>query len=122
MALQMLFLRWSNRINSTITTAMVVIAGFSRGNLNYLVNKGMLEKIAGGIYILRKAWADEIFNLRNRFKREIFSYETALFLWELTDRTPNAYSMTFPTNYKMSKHKEEKGKCTQCKMKWYELG
>lgn len=115
-------LKMAKQNNSTVTTAMVVAAGFSRGNLNYLVNKGMLEKSARGIYILPEVWADEIFNLQNRFKRGIFSYETALFLWDLTDRTPNIYSMTFPTNYNMSKPKEEKVKCTQCKMEWYELG
>lgn len=108
--------------NSIVTTAMVAAAGFSRGNLNYLVEKGMLAKAARGIYTLPTAWEDEIFNLQNRFKRGIFSQETALFLWDLTDRTPNTYSMTFPINYNVTKPKEEKVKCTQCKAEWYEIG
>ena len=29
-----------------VTTAMVVAAGFSRGNIKYLVDKGMIEKLA----------------------------------------------------------------------------
>ena len=99
--------------NGTVTTAMVVTAGFSRGNLKYLVDKGMLEKSARGVYILPEVWDDEIFNLQNRFKRGIFSGGTALFLWDLTDRTPNVYSMTFPANYNVTKPKEEKIKCTQ---------
>ena len=32
--------------NCTVTTAMVVAAGISRGNLKYLVEKGLLEKSA----------------------------------------------------------------------------
>ena len=108
--------------NSTVTTAMVVATGFSRGNLKYLVDKGMLEKSARGVYILPEVWEDEIFNLQNRFKRGIFSGGTALFLWDLTDRTPNAYSMTFPMNYNVTKPKEEKVKCTQCKEEWYKIG
>lgn len=59
--------------NGTVTTAMVVAAGFSRGNLKYLVDKGQLEKSVRGVYILPEVWDDEIFNLQNRFKRGFFS-------------------------------------------------
>lgn len=38
--------------HGTVTTAMVVAAGFSRGNIKYLVDKGMIEKSSRGIYIL----------------------------------------------------------------------
>lgn len=38
--------------NGTVTTAMVVAAGISRGNIKYLVDKGMIEKSARGVYIL----------------------------------------------------------------------
>ena len=108
--------------NGIVTTAMVVAAGFSRGNIKYLVDKGMIEKSARGVYILPEVWEDEIFNLQNRFKRGIFSHETALFLWDLTDRTPNRYHMTFPANYNLSKPKEENIRCVQCKKALYDLG
>ena len=45
--------------------------------------------------------------LQNRFKKGIYSHETALFLWDLTDRTPNRYCMTFPENYNLTNPKEE---------------
>lgn len=115
-------IRMAKQNNSTVTTAMITAAGFSRGNLQYLVGKGLLEKAARGVYILPEVWEDEIFNLQSRFKRGIYSLETALFLWDLTDRTPSFYSMTFPTNYNLSKPKMEGIKCTQCKHEWYELG
>ncbi|MCM1268438.1 MAG: type IV toxin-antitoxin system AbiEi family antitoxin domain-containing protein [Bacteroidales bacterium] len=108
--------------NGTVTTAMVVAAGFSRGNIKYLVDKGMIEKSARGVYILPEVWSDEIFNLQNRFKRGIYSHETALFLWDLTDRTPNKYYMTFPMNYNLTKPKEENIRCIQCKREFYDLG
>ena len=69
--------------NCVVTTAMVVAAGISRGNIKYLVDKGMLEKSARGVYILPEVWDDELFNLQSRFKKGIFSHETALFLWDL---------------------------------------
>lgn len=64
----------------------------------------------------------EIFNLQNRFKKGIYSHETALFLWDLTDRTPNGYHMTFPENYNLTKPKQENIRCVQCKKKFYDLG
>lgn len=108
--------------NGLVTTAMVVSAGFSRGNLKYLVDKGMIERAVRGVYILPEVWEDEVFNLQNRFKRGIFSHETALFLCDLTDRTPNWYHMTFPENYNMSKPKEVNIRCRQCKKTLYDLG
>ncbi len=108
--------------NGTITTAMVVAAGFSRGSIKYLVDKGMIEKSARGVYILPEVWDDEIFNLQNRFKRGIYCYETALFLWDLTDRTPNKYHMTFPVNYNLTNPKRENIRCVQCKKAIYDLG
>lgn len=66
--------------NGTVTTAMMVAAGFFLGNLSCLAGKSMIEKSARDVYILPDVWEDEIFNLQNRFKRGIYSHETALFL------------------------------------------
>ena len=46
--------------NGTVTTAMVVAAGISRGNIKYLVDKGIIEKSARGVYTLPEVWDDEI--------------------------------------------------------------
>lgn len=108
--------------NGTVTSAMVDGAGFSRGNIKYLVDNGILEKTARGIYILPEVWEDEMYHLQNRFKRGIYSHETALFLFDLTDRTPNRYYMTFPLNYNLTKAKNENIRCMQCKPDLYELG
>lgn len=105
-----------------VTTAMVVAAGFSRGNITYLVDKGELERSSRGVYILPEVWDDELFNMQNKFKRGIYSLETALFLWDLTDRTPNTYTMTFPSTYNVTKPKAEQIKCTQCKEDLYLTG
>lgn len=40
--------------NGTVTTAMVVAAGISRGNIKYLADKDMIEKSTRGVYILRR--------------------------------------------------------------------
>lgn len=115
-------IRMAEENNGMVTTAMVVEAGYSRGNLNYLVDKGRLEKSVRGVYVLPEIWDDEIFNLQNRFKRGIYSHETALFLWDLTDRTPNRYHMTFPASYNLTSPKEERIQCIQCKEELYDVG
>ena len=69
-----------------------------------------------------EVWDDEIFNLQNQFKRGIYFHETALFLWNLTDRILNRYHMTFPANYNLAKPKQENIRCTQCKKELYDLG
>ena len=65
--------------NGIVTTTVVVEAGISRGTLKYLSDTGIL-KVSLGVYILPGAWEDDEFvNVQSRFKRGIFSLETALF-------------------------------------------
>ncbi len=105
--------------NGVITTAALSETGILRGNLKNLVDNGKLEKTVRGVYILPEIWEDEFINLQARFKKGIFSNETALFLWDLTDRTPNRYDLTFPSNYNVSKVKIEGAKCSRVKQEWY---
>lgn len=115
-------IQMAEKNNGIVTNMMVVDAGISRGNLKYLVDRGRLEKVSRGVYTLPKVWEDELFNLQMRFKRGIFSYETALFLCDLTDRTPNYYNMTFPSNYNITNPKVENVRCTQSKPSLYDIG
>lgn len=108
--------------NGVITTSALSEKGILRGNLKKLVDTGRLEKTARGVYILPEIWEDEFVNLQARFKKGIFSNETALFLWDLTDRTPNRYDMTFPDNYNVTNAKNEGISCSRVKREWYKEG
>ncbi len=108
--------------NGVVTTEMIVAKGILRGNIKHLENQGLLEKSSRGVYILPDTWDDEMFNLQTRFKKGIFSLETSLFLWNLSDRTPNYYCMTFPATYNTTKPKNENILCSQQKLEYYELG
>lgn len=105
-----------------ITTAQLDEAGIARGNLKPLLEQGLLERSARGVYVLPERWEDDIFNLQYRFSRGIFSCETALFLWGLSDQTPSSYTMTFPLNYNTVTAREENIHCLQVKHEWYEIG
>ncbi|MBQ9813250.1 MAG: type IV toxin-antitoxin system AbiEi family antitoxin domain-containing protein [Thermoguttaceae bacterium] len=108
--------------NGIITTAMVVKAGFSRGALKYLSDAGGLEKASRGVYTLPEAWEDEFVNIQSRFKRGVFALETALFLCDLTDRTPGRFHMVFPATYNLSGPKREGIVCSGSKEPLYSLG
>lgn len=108
--------------NGVITAADISKKGILRGNLKNLVDSGKLEKTARGVYILPEIWEDEFINLQARFKKGIFSNETALFLWDLTDRTPNRYDMTFPETYNLTNAKQEGINCSTVKKEWYTEG
>lgn len=105
--------------NGVVTTAALSEKGILRGNLKKLVDDGKLEKTARGVYILPEIWEDVFVNVQARFKKGIFSNETALFLWDLTDRTPNRYDMTFPHNYNLTNAKNEGINCSRVKLEWY---
>jgi len=108
--------------NGVITAAEVTKAGISRGNLKYMVDTGLLERTARGVYQLAGLCEDEMYSLQVRYKRGIFSGATALFLFDLTDRTPAKFQMTFPHNYNTSAVKVENVKCNRVIMELYELG
>lgn len=108
--------------NGTITAEQVSEAGLSRGSLKYLVDKGLLVRSARGVYILPEIWEDELFNLQTRFKKGIFSGETALFLFDLIDRTPKRFHMTFPIGYNTTSLNSENVNYCRVKSDLYKLG
>lgn len=115
-------IQFAKENNGIVTTAILAEKGILRGNLKRLVDEGRLEKTARGVYILPEIWEDEFVNLQARFKKGIFSDETALFLWDLTDRTPNRYDMTFPHNYNLTNARNERVNCSRVKQEWYTEG
>ncbi|MBQ6105333.1 MAG: type IV toxin-antitoxin system AbiEi family antitoxin domain-containing protein [Lachnospiraceae bacterium] len=108
--------------NGVITTSMLVEAGFSRGSLKYLADTGSLERVSRGVYTLPEAWEDEFVNVQSRYKRGIYSVDTALFLCDLTDRTPLRFHMVFPLTYNVSNPKRDGIVCCSSKEPLYSLG
>ena len=117
-----IILQMAQENNGTVTTAMVTKSGISRGNLKYLTDTGKLERSGRGVYVLPEIWDDEFFSIQNRLKRGIFSCDTALFLWGMTDRTPNKFCMTFPATYNLTGAKKENVRCSQVIDSLYEVG
>ncbi len=108
--------------NGMITAAAAVNAGFSRGSLKYLADTGRLVRTSRGVYILPEVWEDEFVNIQSRYKRGIYALDTALFLCELTDRTPMKFHMVFPPTYNLSNPKQDGIVCSRAKAPLYSLG
>lgn len=85
--------------NGIVSSGEATAAGIARRELSEAVERGELIRIARGVYALPEAWEDEFVLAQHRFARGIFSHETALYLHGLTDRAPDAMTMTFPRGY-----------------------
>lgn len=108
--------------NGTVTTALLKENGIARQYLKNMVDSGQLERVARGVYVLPEVWGDEFITLQSQFKKGVFSKESALFLHDLTDRTPMFYSMTFPDNYNLTRAKNDGIIANRAKEPFYSLG
>ncbi len=91
----------------TITTEQVDKMKIHRSFLRAMVDRGLLDHSARGVYILPTKLDDEFYNLQIRFKKGVFSNVSALYLLGFTDRTPIKFDMTFPASYNTSSIKNE---------------
>lgn len=90
-----------------ILSSQVDKLGIPRIYLSILVKKKLIEKIERGVYLTLDAFDDEMFRIQARYRKGIYSHGTALYLHDLTDTTPNHYTMTFPNKYHVKSLKEE---------------
>ncbi len=85
--------------NGYITTKEVVNNGIQRKFLTNMVKKGKLVRISKGYYGLPYYIEDEYYKIASKSKNARFSMATALYLHNLSDRTPLLYNITLPNDY-----------------------
>lgn len=112
----------AKQFNGMITATQVTEAEIPRRCLTECVNKALLYKASRGVYVLPDVWEDEMFILQYKYPKGIFSYETALYLHNLTDRTPLSYTMTFPKGYNITAAKTNGVVAKIVNVENYELG
>jgi len=105
-----------------VTARQVTEAGFHRSVLSELVKAKELVQVSRGVYLKPTAWEDEMYLLQYRYRKGIFSHETALYLHGMTDRTPARFIMTFPWGYNTMSLKEENVTVKRVVKEYYELG
>ena len=68
--------------------------GVSKTSIPELIDKKILRKVAYGLYIDNNLIEDEFYILQKRFSNIIFSYNTACYLLNLSDRAPYKIDVT----------------------------
>lgn len=108
--------------NGIITASEVAEENIDSWYLTDMVRNGEIERVARGVYINPTYENyDElyIFQLQNRVC--IYSYQTALYLYGLTERLPFTNEVTVYQGYNTSRIKE-KVIPHQVKKEWYKVG
>lgn len=93
--------------SGTISTKQITKAGIHRGILKEFINNGELKRFSRGLYVLNNVWEDDFYLFQQKYKRSIYSHETALYLLGYSDRTPAKYTVTFPKGYNSPSLKKE---------------
>lgn len=112
-----------NKNNGIIKASDAKLSGITNKELQNLTKKGILERVAFGLYISSEQFSDEYLITQYRCPKGIFSYETALYFNNLSDRTPLKLTLTIPTGYntRLLKEKDEY-QFYYCKEDIHELG
>ncbi len=94
--------------NGYVTTKEVVKNGINKTFLTNMVKNGTLVRISRGYYGLPNYIEDEYYKIVSKSKNARFSMATALYLHNLSDRTPLVYNVTLPFGYSGVLQKEKK--------------
>ncbi len=74
----------------------------NRYYIRELEKQGYLKRILHGIYALPEKGINEFWLMSQKYKKGIFSHNTALYFYGLTDRTPLKIDITFPSSMRVS--------------------
>lgn len=108
--------------NGTILSADLDKYGIPRKYLQRLITEGRLERCDRGVYVAVDAIEDEMFAMQKKYSNLIYSHESALFMHDLSDRTPFEYSATVPSGYKVVSNIADRFKIYYVKKELHELG
>lgn len=96
-----------NKNNGIITAKDAENKGISRMNLKKMADNGLIERIEYGIYVTDSFVYDEYYLFQLKHKNSIFSYNTALYFYNMTDRTPTKMDVTTKRSINLSIYKDK---------------
>ena len=105
-----------------LSTKEVELNGIPRQYLWILKNGNEIQMISRGVYALNDVFEDKMYAISLRFKKAIFSHETALYIHDLTDRDPLLYTVTVPSGYNTSMIKKSGLEVHTVKKDLFEIG
>lgn len=108
--------------NGVIETYQVEEMGINNKILTRMIEKGVIERVARGVYIGEDTLEDKYFITQAICKKGIFSHETALYFHDLCDRTPIKYQLTIPSYYNTKLLKDKNYDFFYIKEDLYDVG
>ena len=105
-----------------VLTSQIKEEGIPTIELTRLVKNNKLERVSKGYYILKDTFADEYYIYQSKSKNSIFSLSTALYLHDLSDRTPLYYDISVPFGYNGSLLNDNNVKLHYVKKELFEIG
>ena len=90
-----------NNNHGYITTAEFLALGINKPLIQKFINEGLIEKVSYGLYMDNSILKDEYYILQKKYPIAIFSYNTALYILNLTNRTPTQIDITVPRDKKV---------------------
>lgn len=108
--------------NGYITTKDVVNKGIPKIYLTNLVKEGKLVRISRGFYMLPNNFEDDYYKIQLSNSEVVFSLETALYLYNYSNRVPTKYYVSVPPNYGGNLLKNKNVQLLYTKKEWLFLG
>ena len=85
--------------NNIITPSRLEKYGISRTYLSNMEKNGIIDKIERGIYVTKNYKYDEYHLFQFKYPKTVFSHNTALYFYEMTERTPINMDVSITKNY-----------------------
>lgn len=89
-----------------ITSSQIETYGIPRVYLSKMVEKNIIERIERGIYVTKDYEYDEYYLFQLKYPKAVFSYNTALYFYEMTERTPIKMDVSISKNYNPHRFKD----------------
>ena len=89
--------------NGIITTKQIERIGISRVHIKQFIENGIIERVKKGIYISSNMIEDEFYIFQLKNKNAIFSYNTAMYLFRASERTPDKIDVTVYSGYNVQR-------------------
>lgn len=89
-----------------ITSSQIETYGIPRVYLSKMVEKNIIERIERGIYVTKDYEYDEYYLFQLKYPKTVFSYNTALYFYEMTERTPIKMDVSISKNYNPHRFKD----------------
>ncbi len=107
-----------------ITNKEIEKLGYGRQSLAELTKKNKIERLRPGVYQVKGEVVDDFAYISSNSNRIVFSYNTALYLYNLSDRTPNTFHISVPQGYNAShiKRRNKNIVVHYIKKEWHEIG